>query len=365
MTRSESPRLDLDALAAACRAVPGYDGLTAADLERLPDKGLAHDHVRLKGRGVLLRVPRQSQYGFAARDNLAYQAACFERTSEGGHAPRLHGVVAPADRLPMGALLVEEIAGRPVDLPADLGAIARCQASVHRLSVPPRDARPPLVDYDNPAAWSFRDIDARAPYVAEAVTDPDARAMIEAELDWGRAFLAGMADAEQPKRLIFADTHPGNFLIDGQGRAYCVDLEKAVYGSPAVDLAHTTLYTSTTWDIDSAAVVDPAAVERFYATYLDLVSEGLRDALLPWLMPYRRITWLWSVTWCSMWLSEHAKERKVDLASAPSTEDWSADGVDDRLIAHVRARCLDYLSAETVERVRLEWAGPKPLRLGG
>ena len=67
----------------------------------------------------------------------------------------------------MGALLVEEIDGKPVSLPGDLAAIARCQASVHP-SVPPRPERPPLVDYDNPAAWSFRDIDARAPYVAEA-----------------------------------------------------------------------------------------------------------------------------------------------------------------------------------------------------
>lgn len=360
-----APRLDFDVLAAACRGLKGYEDVDADRLEMLPDKGLAHDHVRIKGAGVLLRVPRQSQYGFEAAENLRYQAACFERTSEGGHAPRLHGIIQPSESLPMGALLVQEIVGRPVSLPGDLAAIARCQASVHRLQVPPRDRRPPLVDYDNPAAWSFRDIDARAKYVAEAVTDRNARAMIEEELEWGRRFLAGMEDAEQPKRLVFADTHPGNFLIDGEGRAYCVDLEKAVYGSPAVDLAHTTLYTSTTWDIDSAAVVAARDVERFYATYLGLVPEGLRDALLPWLMPYRRITWLWSVTWCSMWLTEHAKERRVDLASAPSTEDWSADGVDDRLIAHVRGRCLDYLSEEGVERVRLEWAGPKPLRLAG
>ena len=141
------------------------------------------------------------------------------------------------------------------------------------------------------------------------MTDKQARAMIEEELDWGRTFLAGMADAEQPKRLIFADTHPGNFLVNDEGRAYCVDLEKAVYGS-AVDLAHTTLYTSTTWDRDSAAVVVSRDVERFYETYLGLVSDGLRDALMPWLMPYRRITWLWSVTWCSMWLTEHAKSAK-------------------------------------------------------
>jgi len=30
---------------------------------------------------------------------------------------------------------------------------------------------------------------------------------------------------------------------------YAFDLEKALYGSPAIDLAHCSLYTSTTWDI--------------------------------------------------------------------------------------------------------------------
>lgn len=357
-------KMDFERLAVACRTVAGFEDVVSDDLESLPDKGLAHDHVRIKGRGVLMRIPRQSQYGFQALENLTYQAACFERTSEGGYAPKLHGVIEPRAGMPMGALLVTEILGKPVSLPKDLDAIARCQASIHTMTVPPRDDRPPLVDYDNPAAWSFRDINKRAEFVAQAVTDVSAREMIEEELAWGRKFVADIEDAEQPKRLIFADTHPGNFLVDEDGRAFCVDLEKAVYGSPAVDLAHTTLYTSTTWDRDSAAIVAAEDVETFYNGYLRLISEPFRDALMPWLMPYRRITWLWSVTWCSMWLTEHAKDRKVDLHAAPSTEDWSAEGVDDGLIAHVRDRCLDYLSPEGIERVRLEWQGPNPLRLG-
>ncbi len=70
---------NLDALAAALSALPGYAGTTAADLAVLNVKGLAHDHISVRARGVLLRVPKQSQFALSAADNLAYQAACFTR----------------------------------------------------------------------------------------------------------------------------------------------------------------------------------------------------------------------------------------------------------------------------------------------
>lgn len=52
-----------------------------AALVRLPDKGLAHDHVRITGSGLLARIPKQSQMRLTPADNLAYQAACFERAA--------------------------------------------------------------------------------------------------------------------------------------------------------------------------------------------------------------------------------------------------------------------------------------------
>ena len=46
-----------------------------------------------------------------------------------------------------------------------------------------------------------------------------------------------------------------------------MDLEKATDGLPAIDLAHATLYTSTTWDPDVAAVLSPAETTSFYETW--------------------------------------------------------------------------------------------------
>src|SRR5690606_29626754 len=90
---SRRPRLDVslaDDLHTALREM--RSPWSEAPLEPLPDLGLAHAHVRLAGSGVLARIPKQSQMGLAAADNLAYQAACFERAAASGHAPRLHGV---------------------------------------------------------------------------------------------------------------------------------------------------------------------------------------------------------------------------------------------------------------------------------
>src|SRR5215831_10327368 len=83
-----------------------------APLQLMTDKGLAHHHVRLVGTGTIARLPKQSQMGLAAHDNLDYQAACYRRASVTGAAPQLLGVLPPGDALPRGGLLVQEIIGR-------------------------------------------------------------------------------------------------------------------------------------------------------------------------------------------------------------------------------------------------------------
>ena len=84
----------------------------------MADKGLAHWHFRLPGTGWIARVPKQSQMNLPAEANLAYQSACFVRAAPSGHTPKLLGVLSPSEHLPRGALLVEEIVGRPARLPA-------------------------------------------------------------------------------------------------------------------------------------------------------------------------------------------------------------------------------------------------------
>jgi len=276
-----------------------YREVELDDLVPLQATGLAHDHIRVRERGVLLRVPKQSQLGLSATVNLTYQAACFERAVPGQHVPALHAVLLPDETVPLGALLVDEIPGRPPVLPDELPAIMSALASLHALPVPTASARAPLRDHADPIGETLHEIGLQAAYLDAAGLSIDTRRAIDEELAWAAEFQ--LNPDRPPITLISFDAHPGNFLILPSGTAVLVDLEKARYGASGFDLAHATLYTSTTWDVAVNAVLDTATVAAAYGHWLDSVPAALADASRPWLLPLRRIMWLWSVTWCAKW----------------------------------------------------------------
>jgi hypothetical protein len=318
-----------------------------AVLEPLRDKGLAHDHIRLAGTGALARLPKQSQLGLPAQDNLAYQAACFERTAASGHTPRLLGVLPPGDALPRGGLLVEEIKGRPARLPQDLPAIMRALAAIHMLALPAAALRPPLMDAPDPLAALLADIEAQALHLDAAQLDAPVRSVVGTGIAQLRKLCT---QAPRPARqLISFDAHPGNFMIRPDGEAVLVDLEKCRYSYPGLDLAHATLYTSTTWDVDAAADLALDEVIAAYAVW-DAAS-GASMETSSWHLPLRRAMWLWSMTWCAKWRAVSVQQPS---ASADG-EDWSAGCSEASLIAHVRGRVDHYLSLAGVAHVMREF----------
>jgi hypothetical protein len=314
----------------------------AGDLpEAMADKGLAHWHFRLPGTGWIARVPKQSQMDLPAEANLAYQRACFERAAASGHTPALLDVLPPSAHLPRGALLVEEIVGRPAHLPTDLHAIMDALASIHALSVPPEGHRGPLLDPADPLAALLCEIDVQATYLDAAKLAPASRAGIGN----ARARVVGaiVVAARTPKRLIAFDAHPGNFMIRDDGFAVLVDLEKARYGLTALDVAHATLVTSTTWDLESSTVLRTAEVIAAYRHWALALGEVAAGDGQDWVVA-RAAMWLWSVTWCAKWrvLSQQPRRPTAD------GEDWSGVMSAQRLFSHVQGRVDDYLSPQRV-----------------
>lgn len=329
----------LDTLQTALQAA--HPTLAWTALAPLPDAGLAHRHVRLLGTPWLARVPKQSQMGLAPAHNLAYQRACFERAAPGGHTPRLLDVLAPSPGLPQGALLVEAIDGRAARLPQDLEAIARALAALHRLPVHAPLA--PLRDAPDPLADLAAEIGAQATHLDAAGLGAAARAGIEAERS--RLQRALQRPDRPPRTLTAFDAHPGNFLVCTDGRAVLVDLEKLRRAAPGLDLAHATLYTSTTWERGQHSVLDTAQLLGFYRAWDDAMGPAAA-VHRPWHGTLRRAMWLWSATWCAKW--------RVLSPRPPAAggEDWSSAHSDGALIAHVRERVDHYLGASTIERVR-------------
>jgi hypothetical protein len=317
-----------------------------AALEPLTDKGLAHHHLRIVGSGLLARLPKQSQMGLDAADNLAYEAACYARAAPGGHGPRVHGLLPVSVALPRGGLLVDEVQGRAARLPGDLPAITRALAALHALPLPPRTARAPLLDAADALAALRDEIEAQAAHLDAAALLPATRRAID---DARRRLAERCARPARPeRRLIAFDGHPGNFLVRADGEAVLVDLEKARYGYPPLDLAHATLYTSTTWDVQTRAVLARADVRAAYEAWQHACPGG--PAQRAWFVPLREAMWLWSMTWCAKWrvLSPRAAR------PADGGEDWSSEHSSSALVAHVRERVDHYLGREAVDFVRDE-----------
>lgn len=318
--------------------------------EPLPDKGLAHWHVRLPASGLLARVPKQSQMDLPAAANLAYQAACFARAAPSGHVPRLHAVLAPSENLPRGALLVEEIMGHPARLPYDLSALVQALAAIHALPLPPEAKRAPLLNPTDPMAALLKEIAQQAQHLDAAQLPAASRFGIHTV--WVQLKTACAQRTQPwPKRLIAFDAHPGNFLLRADGSAVLVDWEKARYGVAALDVAHATLVTSTTWDIDSSFALNPAQVLDAYACWQQsLGAECAGDPRDWWLA--RSAMWLWSVTWCAKWRACAAQAGR----SSGDGEDWSTEHSEEPLALHVCGRVDDYLSTASVDSVRAELA---------
>ncbi len=351
MTHADSaarPDSDPDPARLGCALVDALRGLglSAAGerLEPLADTGLAHWHLRIPGTGWLARVPKQSQLGLAPAAHLAYEAACFERAQAGGHAPRLHAALPPSASLPHGALLVDEIVGRPARLPHDLTRLVDALAALHALPLPAGPDRAPLLCPADPLQALRDEIELQAAHLDQAGLAPAARVRIEHE----RAALARRcAGAARPRTALVAfDGHPGNFVVDAHGRAWLVDLEKARYGHPAVDLAHATLYTSTTWDRASHAALSVAEVAAACERWCERVAADAAERA--WIVPLRRAMWLWSVTWCAKW---RVMSGRPPAAATAGGEDWSAALSEAALVAHVRDRVDHYLSRDVVDRV--------------
>lgn len=329
--------MNLPQLHAALTRLPDFAALPAEALEPMPLKGVAHDHVRLRGHRLVARVPRWSQMGLAADAALDHQAAAFRRAEPCGHTPSLVAVLPPEPGLPMGALLVTEIAGRPPRLPGDMPAIARALAALHRMPLPEPGERAPLPAPADPVAATLAHVERQADWFDRAGLAPAARAAIAAELEETRRFRTGLP---QPCALVGSDVHPGNFLIDGNGKAWFTDLEKLQYGHPAIDLAHASLPTSTRWDREVDAELSPEEVAVFLAAWEAAVPARLAEAVRPWLKPLRRLTWLRTLSWMARW--------KVEGAIL-------SPGMPEPLRRHMDTHVAAILHPDSIQRVRGEW----------
>ena len=316
--------------------------------ETLPATGTAHGHVRLAN-GSLARIAYAHDGDPSAAVRLATQAEAFRHLAPAGRTPKLHAIVKPQPGLPGGALIVDFVEGRAPRLPDDLPALADTLVRLHSLPLPAASSTIPR--QKNPFLETLEAVELNAMrFLDKAVPDSGSRAEIAEELRLMRGMALAFAQRKQPLSVALADTHPGNFIVDMAGLAWFVDLEKVHVGSPAIDLAHATLATSTLWHPDIGQLLSRDEVQRFYDLYLDKVGKKRAAELQPWLLPMRRLTWLRTTLFMARW---RVQTRTPRDPSDPGQ--WSDAGLEPRMKAHIDAaidRCFD---RDFVRAVRAEW----------
>ena len=122
-----------------------------------------------------------------------------------------------------------------------------------------------------------------------------------------------------------------------------VDVEKLLYGSPAIDCAHHTLVSSTLWDLEQPTILTRPAILDFHRRYLALLPPELARALIPWLLPLRRLTFLRTLTWAMRW-------RALFSSAAPSSPAEQAH------LEKLSERLGRILAPETIAQARSEWS---------
>ena len=316
--------------------------------EALPATGTAHGHVRLKD-GRLARIAYAYEDDPTAAARLHQQAEAFRHLAPAGRTPRLYEIFEPRPGLPGGALIVDFIEGRAPLLPDELDAMAETLARLHVL--PLLAPGSPIPRQDNPFHATLDVVEEGARrFLDKAVVDLGARGEIVEELELMRELAKTLARRPQPLSIALADTHPGNFIVDRDGLAWFVDLEKVHVGSPAIDLAHATLPTSTVWHPDVGKILARAEVEGFYETYLARIGETRAAELRPWLQPMRRLTWLRTTMFMARWKVQTEAPRD---RSDPSQ--WSDAGLSPAMREHLRSRIALSFERETMRSIRAEW----------
>jgi len=174
----------LDTLAEALRRLPAFARIAAADLEPCASRGIAHDHIRVRGQGLILRIPNAGQFAIPPERYIPYQAESFARAAPSGHVPELVVALPPTDELPLGLLVIEEIQGKPPAMPRELPKIAECLAAIHALPVPHPAERAPLVSHADPIAGTLDFIANQATFLDKAGVIGLARSTIIDEIDW-------------------------------------------------------------------------------------------------------------------------------------------------------------------------------------
>ncbi|MEL0003153.1 MAG: aminoglycoside phosphotransferase family protein [Rhodospirillales bacterium] len=319
-------------------------GLDTSEVLLISGNGVSHTHYKIGSSPWILRVPRLSQMNLSPIDQLLLQEAAFKRAEASGMTPKFLATIPISELLPLGALIVERIEGIPPPGPTALPSLSRCLAAIHSQPLPALIKRAPIQSPKNPlAVIAHQAKDTLSAYMPQTNIGQKARDEINSRLNTVLKMAEENVDL-LPEALCVSDTHPGNFIMRSPDDACFVDLEKPVYGCPALDLAHTVIQVAAGWDPDAAMSPNKQDRDAFTQAWLERVPEKMAEANAPRIKPFRQAVWLRTIGFFMRWKKEST------LSGA-----WSAERLGPGAAEHFRKHVDNSLADEAIMNASEAW----------
>ena len=262
------------------------------------------------------RLVTASQMEMALPTQTAYEYTALELLQGSGVTPRPLFCDPSLGELPYGLIVESYLPGRPLDYRLDLLGAAEAVAAYHRLPVPD-DAplfRPTALlaaIYDE--SLGFFSVFRAAPGRLAPLVPLFESAFVKAQQR-----LADEAIFWRGNRPVFVnyDLNPYNFIVAAaegeQGPVAVIDWEKARISTPAQDLAHFLVITTTLWKQSRAYLLSDEEEDRFLATYIN-AREAIDGPLLREQVALMKFfIYLRALSWCAMaWVEYQQPNRAI------------------------------------------------------
>lgn len=297
------------------RGFKEFDHVTDDDLQVMNSRGLAHDHVRIAGTDWMLRIPRGNQLGMDDVDYLEAQQKIYDAMAVSGVTPRALGIVAPDENLPHGAIVVQYIEGCHIRRINDMKAVAKSLGRLHK-TTSGTQGRNDLPVADAPlASQTFLLREIFKDSFNSAAAGKDVRSILRAERDHVLGRVDDMGKEDLALSIIGGDSHPGNYLIDKDGKAWLVDLEFAQYDVPLVDLADAALPITAKLDPGIHITPDFNSRRTFYHGWSMIVGKDIAEPLRAHVGTAERAVRLRTLAWLMNWETRGRYEQNDNIDS--------------------------------------------------
>lgn len=263
--------------------------------------------VKFDEKKYVLRINTGSQMQLT--NQIGYEYKALQLLSCSRVTPRAYYLDDTRQELPYGLLIMEYLAGEPLDYHSDLQKAAETLARVHGIDFSAAEVEF-LVKEPGPFTGMYNEVSRLLNiYFDCPQPKPETAGLLE------RIFVMAETKKQDEKyllaepwlRVINTELNSHNFIVNHQNNeCFLIDWEKPIYGEPAQDLSMFLIPTTTYWKRDY--ILSREEEQAFLKAYLKKLppcpqAANLQDRV----NMFKFFNLLRAVSWCAMAWTEYIR----------------------------------------------------------